>query len=107
MSKLIGWIVAGFGSLIPALVAFFGRKFAVASAVLTAFVVGTAALIVCMKAFAVVVVGYLVLPLWLAKVSWFFPPNMLALFSLIVSGRTCRAAYDMFVEKIKLIGSAS
>jgi hypothetical protein len=107
MLKLLSYIGAAFTTLIPALIAFFARKYTVAAACLVAFVAATATLIVCIKAFVTTIVTFLTIPVWLGSIAWFVPPHFLALFSIIVSGRTCRAAYDITIEKIKMISAAS
>lgn len=107
MGKLIGYIVAGFSTLIPALIAFFGRKAVVAAASLAAFAALTVAFLFVMKSLVDSIALSLVVPVWLQMIAWFVPTNFLVVFSAIISAHISRAAFDLAVAKIKMVNSAS
>jgi len=98
---LIVGIVAGFISLV-------GRKGIVSAAALTAFVVTTAALIVCMNAFITEALYLIAIPSWLLTgLGMFIPSNFIGCVSAIFGAKSCRFAYDLAIKKINTIATAT
>lgn len=86
----------------------FGRKYSVATASVLAYIAATLAMIVCMKGIILSVLAAIVMPEWLLTgIAWIIPSNFVQLFSLIMSGRICRAAYDAATVKVSLIASST
>ena len=108
MFKLLT-LVAGFLASVGGFAAAsLSRKAVVVFSVITAFVAVTAAFLVCMKIIITGLLALLVMPTWL--VSWtgmFIPSNYAGVISLIMSAKTCKAAYNLAKEKVALIGQSS
>lgn len=84
------------------------RKAVVVFSVIVAFVAVVAAFLACMKILVAAITAMLVMPVWLESwVGMFIPSNYAGVISLIFSAKTCRAAYELAKEKIKLIGQSS
>lgn len=84
------------------------RKAVIVFSVITAFVAVTAAFLVCVKFIVTGILALLVMPAWIA--SWlgmFIPSNYGGVISLIMSAKTCKAAYNLAIEKVKLIGQST
>lgn len=101
-----------FGWLAPTLTAwfvtFFTRKIAVASSMVAAFVLLSAAFIVCIKHMIGIVLALAIMPTWVSgAVGMFIPFNFSVVLANILSAQSCRWAYDKAMEKIRLINSAS
>lgn len=97
-----------FTNLFAQFVLLFGRKYGVALASTLAFVAATITMIICLKGLILTVIAGLTLPAWiLTSLAWIVPSNFIALWSTIMSGRICRAAYDAATYKIGLIAKSS
>lgn len=102
---LIGGALVSIGGWAAASIS---RKAVVAFSVISAFVAVTAAFLVCMKIIITGLVALIVMPAWVA--SWlgmFIPSNYAGMISLIMSAKTCKAAYNLAVEKVRMIGQSS
>ncbi len=96
------------GSLFAYFLAIFGRKYAVATATVLAFIATTLTFIVCLKQILAVVIGTLIMPSWLVYfIGLFVPSNAISVFSAILSGRICAAAYEIMKFKIDLISKSN
>ena len=88
--------------------AFIGRKAAVGIASVAAVVMMTVAFLICIKSIITNVAAIATVPLWLESVIWWFvPSNWVALCSSILAAKTCRVAFEMAREKIKMLNEAS
>ncbi len=108
MFKLLTLVGGVFGSIAAWFTATLSRKAVVAFSVVTAFVSVTAAFLVCMKILITGLIALVAMPVWLE--SWigvFIPSNYAGILSMIMSAKTCRAAYDLAVEKVRMIGQSS
>lgn len=95
------------GNLFGALIGLVGRKGLISAATLTAFVAVTAAFIVCMKQFILLVIALTLMPPWLvAFIGMFVPSNLVGCASAILSARSCKFAYRLAMRKINAINSA-
>jgi hypothetical protein len=66
-----------------------------------------AALIVCMRAFIATIAAFIVPPGWLlGMIELMVPTHFLLCFSTIIAAKTCRAGFDIAMEKIKLAARA-
>ncbi|MEI7455306.1 MAG: DUF5455 family protein [Nitrosomonadales bacterium] len=96
-STLTGWAVA-----------YFGRKVTTAVTAIAGFVLLTAALVVCLKQGILYLLGLTLLPSWVsAGVGMFLPYDFAAVLASIWSAKACRWAYDLALEKLKLVNSAT
>lgn len=101
-------LVASAGNIFAYFLAFFGRKYTVATAGVLAFVATTITMIVCMKSILTGVIALIVMPAWIATfIAWLIPSNFIAVVSAILSGKICKAAYNVINTKIDLITKAS
>jgi hypothetical protein len=101
-------MINGLLAIVAALWEFIGRKASVGITVVAAFVLMTVAFLVCIKSLIIGISAALVAPAWIANVIWWFvPSNWSALLASTLSARTCRAAYDMAKEKIKILNEAN
>lgn len=108
MLKLITVLVTGIPAIIGAILAFITRKVGTATMAIASFVVMTAAFIAAINSIIQSVLGLVSAPGWiLNSVGMFMPADFSAVLAAVVSARICRAAYDMAVEKIKLVNNAS
>lgn len=105
-------LLASIGAIFTAISGYFAasisRKAVVAFSVVTAFVAVTAAFLVCIKIIVTGLLALVVMPVWLA--SWlgmFVPSNYGGVIALIMSAKTCKAAYNLAVEKVRMIGQSS
>jgi hypothetical protein len=88
-------------------IVFFGRKILVAMTSISTFLLLTAAFIVCIKTLLVTVFGALAMPTWFAMwFGMFVPSNFSVVFSAILASKSCRWAYDLALDKLKLLNSA-
>lgn len=106
------FLISVFGGMFTQLFAqfllVFGRKYGVALSATLAFVAATLAMIVCLKGLILTVLAGAAAPSWfLTFLAWIMPTNWILLFTTIMSGRACRAAYDGVVFKISLISQSS
>lgn len=101
----IGTTIASIGGFAAASIS---RKAVIAFSVVTAFVAVVVAFLACMKIIITGIAALMVIPTWL--VSWigmFIPSNYAGVISLIMSAKTCKAAYNLAKEKIALIGQSN
>jgi len=108
MLKLLILVGSFFTSLAGFAAASITRKAVVVFSVITAFVAVTAAFLVCIKIIVTGLIALLVMPVWIQSwVGMFIPSNYAGVISLIMSAKTCKAAYNLAVEKVKMIGQSS
>lgn len=108
MLKLLVLIGSLFTSVAGYAAASISRKAIIVFSVITAFVAVTAAFLVCMKIIITGLVAMIAMPAWLASwIGMFVPSNYAGVISLIMSAKTCKAAYNLAVEKVKMIGQSS
>ena len=108
MLKLVTLLLSGIPAIITAILSMIGRKLGTAGASIASFVVVTAALIAGINTLLQGVLGYVSIPPFIANsVGIFIPPDWVACVTAVVTARIFRAAYDVAVEKIKLINNAS
>lgn len=108
MLKLLTLVGGLFASVGGYAAASLSRKAIVVFSVITAFVAVTAAFLVCMKIIITGLVSMLVMPAWIASLlGMFVPSNYAGVISLIMSAKTCKAAYNLAVEKVKMIGQST
>lgn len=107
--ELIGGFFAWLAPTLTAwAIALFTRKILVATATVAAFVLLTAAFIVCIKQMILIVMALAVLPSWLVLAfGMFIPFNFSVVLSNILAAQSCRWAYDKAMDKIRMINSAS
>lgn len=106
------FLATTFGSMFSQLFAqfllLFGRKYTVAIASTLAFIAATLTMIFFLKTLIVTIIATASAPVWFIQfLAWIIPTNWIALFSTIMSGRICRAAYDSALYKIALVNQAS
>lgn len=108
MLKLLT-LVGGLGATIAAwLASSITRKAVVAFSVIVAFVACVTAFLACMKIIIAAIVALAWMPIWLQSwVGMFIPSNYGGVIASIMAAKTCRAAYDLAVEKVKMIGQSS
>lgn len=104
---ILAAILSGLASFASGLLAMFGRKLSVATAAITAMFALTAAFVICISLTVQAIANIIVLPSFLAPIGWFVPSDFTFCISSIISARTCRAAYDLAMAKVRLINSAS
>ncbi|MDD5272672.1 MAG: hypothetical protein PHU14_08140 [Methylovulum sp.] len=108
MLKLLLLIGSFFGSIVGYAAASLGRKAIVVAAVVTAFLAVTVAFLVCINLIIASIVSVIAVPAWLtAFFGMFVPSNYSGVLSLILSAKTCRAAYDLAIAKVKMIGNSN
>jgi len=109
MIKLIGGLWAGITSLIAAIFAIAGRKAGTVTAGLATFAALIVIFIACINALVITAVGWIeaaagAVAVWLlVPVGMFVPGNFALVLAGIVSGKICRAAYDLGRKKTELI----
>ncbi len=87
---------------------FFTRKIAVVTTTIAGYILLAAAFIVCIKQMILVVMALAVLPPWVTNgVGVFIPFNFSLVLSNILAAKSCRLAFEMAREKIKLLNNAS
>jgi len=108
LAGLFGLLGSAFTNLFVYFLAIFGRKFAVSTASVLAFITATIALIFCMKTILFGITAAIVIPAWIySAIAWFIPSNFISVVSAILSGKICKEAYNMVTTKIDLITKAS
>lgn len=107
--NLIGSFIAWLMPTVTAwAVQFFTKKIALAVSVIAAYGLLLAAFIVCIKSAITTVLSLAIMPTWIASgIGMFLPFNFVAVFSHILSAKSCRYAFDVAREKIKLLNNAS
>lgn len=107
MAQLIAFIVSGIGSLLALLLSMFGRKVIVATAAVAAALALTVALALVINTLLTAVVAALSLPAVFSAIYWFVPTDFSVCIAAIISANIARAAYDLGMEKIRLIATSS
>lgn len=108
MIRLITLLVSGIPAIISGVIAFLARKLGTATASVAAFVVLTAAFIASINTALQAVLSAMQLPSWAANaVGMFIPANFAVVLGAVVAAKIARAAYDLALEKIKVISSAN
>lgn len=109
MIKLITGLWSGIGAMIAAIFAIAGRKATTVSAGLAAYAALTIIFIACINALVISMIGAIeaaagALAAWiLVPIGMFIPGNFALILSGIVSGKICRAAYDLGKKKTELV----
>lgn len=108
MLKLLLLVGSFFTSIVGYAAASLSRKAVVVAGVVTAFVAVTVAFLVCINLIISTIAGMIAVPAWLQSFfGMFVPSNYSGVLSLILSAKTCRAAYDLAVAKVKMIGNSN
>lgn len=109
MIKLITGLWAGVTGMIAAIFALAGRKVGTVTAGLVTFAALLVVFVACINALVQVGIGWisaaagLLAPWFLTSVGMFIPGNFALVLSGIVSGKICRAAYDLGRKKTELV----
>lgn len=107
MLQLLGFFVTGLSTVIASMLQIFGRKSLVATATLSTAFALTLAFTICISELVSTLSAALSFPVYLEVLFWFVPSNFVLLISSILSGRICRAAYDLAMQKVQMINNAS
>jgi hypothetical protein len=108
MLKLLAVLTSGIPAIIAAILAFVGRKFGTAAGTIAAFVIMTTAFIACINLILNTLIALMLMPGWVATaIGLFVPYQFSACIAAAVSGRICRAAYDLAMLKAQAINNAS
>ena len=103
----MSFLISGLTALITFIIEYFGRTALKISSVLTAFIFITAALLVCFKQFIAILYGYSAPPQFITSIlSIFLTTKTMAALSTVISARSCKAAYMIAVEKLKMISAS-
>jgi len=109
MIKLLTGLWAGITAMIAAIFAIATRKAGTVVGGLAAFAALTVVFIACINALVLGMVGYVesawsALSVWLlVPVGMFVPGNFALVIAGVVSGKICRAAYDLGRKKTDII----
>lgn len=109
MIKLITGLWGGITAMIAAIFALAGRKAGTVTAGLATFAALLVIFIACVNALVVAMIGAIegaagALAAWfLVPLGMFIPGNFALILSSIVSGKICRAAYDLGRKKTELV----
>lgn len=109
MFKLIAGLWSGITGMIAAIFAIAGRKATTVTAGLATFAALLIIFIACINALVQTMVGAVTaaagaLAVWfLVPVGMFIPGNFALILAGIVSGKICRAAYDLGRKKTELV----
>lgn len=109
MLKLIAGLWTGVTAMIAAIFALASRKAGVVTAGLATFVALTVVFIACINALVLMMIGAIesawgAVAVWLlTPIGMFIPGNFALVLSGIVSGKICRAAYDLGRKKTDLV----
>jgi len=108
MLKLLTLLGTLGASVTAWLAASMSRKAVVAFSVVSAFVVVVAAFLACMKIIIAGVISLSVFPVWIQSwIGMFIPSNYGGVIASVMAAKTCKAAYNLAVEKVKMIGQSS
>lgn len=109
MIKLIAGLWSGITGMIAAIFAIATRKAGTVVGGLAAFAALTVIFIACINALVIYLVG-IVEAAWGALAAWllvpvgmFIPGNFALILSAVVSGKICRAAYDLGRKKTDIV----
>jgi len=109
MIKLISGLWAGITGMIAAIFAIAGRKATTVTAGLATFAALVVIFIACINALVLSAIGAIeaaagALAVWLlVPVGMFVPGNFALVMAGIVSGKICRAAFDLGKKKTELV----
>jgi len=109
MIKLIAGLYGGITAMIAAIFAIATRKAGTVVGGLAAFAALTVIFIACINALVITMIGYIeaawgALSAWLlVPVGMFVPGNFALVIAGVVSGKICRAAYDLGRKKTDII----
>ncbi len=109
MIKLIAGLFSGVTAMIAAIFAMYARKFTVVTAGILTLLSLLALFVICINSIVASVVGAISVAegsvgSWLLVwVGAFVPANFATVLGLIVSGKICRAAYDLGRKKTELV----
>lgn len=106
MFQLLGFFTTSITAVIAGILQSFGRKGIVATASLSMTVALAIAFTVCIGELATLLITLLDFPVWLTPIFWIIPGNFAAVMGALISGHICRAAYDLAMEKVRLVNSA-
>lgn len=105
---MISFFSAFFSTIGAWVISTLGRKTIIVSLSISAYVTATAAFLVCINLLVGSVLSFAITPTWItAGVGMFLPYSFTANLSVIVGALACRFAYDILIDKIKLIGNAN
>jgi hypothetical protein len=107
MLQVLAALVLGIPALVGSVVAFLARKITTVTGTILGFVVMTTAFIACINSILSSILAIITLPLWASGVGLFIPFDFTAVLAAVVSGRICRAAYDLAIMKLNAINNAS
>lgn len=109
MIKLITGLFGGITSMIAAIFAIATRKAGTVTAGLATFAALTVIFVACINALVLHVVGMIeaswgIVAAWLlTPIGMFIPGNFAAVLAAVVSGKICRAAYDLGRKKTDIV----
>lgn len=108
MIKIATSLATGIPALVAATLAFFTRKFGVATATIATMLFLMAGMIAAINGIYTALLSTAILPEWLATgLGVFIPASFTATVSAIVSARVVGAAFDLAIGKVKAINDAS
>lgn len=89
-------------------VSFFTRKIVTITTTIASFIFLTVAFVACIKQIVLTVIALAAVPAWLVSgISMFIPVNFVFVVSSIWSAQSCRWAFDIAREKIKMMNNAT
>jgi len=95
-------------SALGGIIALLGRKATTVAATLGTFVLLLTAFIACINTIFATVISLMIVPAWVSNsIGMFIPGDFTAVLSAIMSSRLCRAGYDLAMEKVRAINSAT
>ena len=97
---------------IPGLFAYFlsifGRKFAVGTASVLAFITVLIVFVASINTIIGYVSSLIVIPVVISRfISWIVPTNFVQVTSAMLSAKVCKSAFMVVLDKIKIMNSAS
>ncbi len=96
-----------FASLFSQFVVFAGRKLAVSTAAVIAFIACTVAFIVSLKAILASLTSAIIIPAWImTSILWFIPSNFVTVVSAILSAKIAKEIYRLISTKIDLVAKS-
>lgn len=108
MLKLLGMLGTSIPAIITGLIAWIGRKYGTAAATIVLFAFLTVGFVACINQILGAVWALLDVPVGIAvALGMFIPADFSLVLGAIVSGRICRAAFDLAMEKTRALNSAS
>lgn len=108
MLKLLVLIATFFSTIAGYAAASLSRKAIVAVAVIVAFLAVTVAFLAAFNVIISGVTSLIAIPAWISgSIGLFIPSNYAGVLSAILAAKTCKAAYNLAIEKVKLIGQST